>query len=292
MTKQKTKKADQAQRINSDENILSLYLKELSRIPLLTREEEEDAARKAVQGDVAARNKLASANLRFVVSVAKKFQGRGLPLPDLISEGNIGLMNAIERFDADKGYHFISYAVWWIRQAMFKAICEKSKMIKQPSNRVNDMIQIEKARDIVQGNQSLGEEIREIAGFLDMESCYVTEIINLSRDPISLDNPINSDIDSATLGDFIEDDNYIAPEEYAVTSALQGDLEAVLRGLDRREADILRFRYGLNERGPMSLEEIGERYHLTKERVRQLEIKALKGLQAPSRQKRLESYVA
>jgi RNA polymerase primary sigma factor len=292
MTKQMTKKANHVQEINSDENVLSIYLKEINRIPLLTKEEEDETARKAAQGNMAARNKLINANLRFVVNVAKRFQGQGLPLSDLISEGNIGLMSAIDRYDVNKGYHFITYAVWWIRQSKYKAICGKARMIKLPYNRIIEIIQIEKARDMVHGNQSLEGEIKEIAGLLDMDTDYVSEIINISRDMMSLDTPVNSSTDASTIEDFVEDNSYIAPEEYAVTSALQADLETVLGSLNHKEADILRFRYGLGDNSPMSLKEIGDRFNLTKERIRQIETKALKRLRAPSRQRLLRNYVA
>jgi RNA polymerase primary sigma factor len=274
----------------SDENILSIYLKEINRIPLLTREEEDTVARAASKGNMAAQNRLVNANLRFVVNVAKKYQGQGLPLSDLISEGNIGLLNAIKRYDADKGYHFISYAVWWIRQAILKAICEKSRMIRLPLNRANELVQIEKARKLVQEGRE--GEIKEIARLLDMDSSHVSNLINISRDLISLENPVYTDRDSSLLGDFIEDENYEAPEQHAENAALRDDIEAVLGTLNAKEADIIRFRFGIGNIVPMSLKEIGDHFNLTKERIRQIEKKALKRLQHPSRKQRLESYVA
>jgi RNA polymerase primary sigma factor len=277
--------------MNSDENTLSLYLKEINRIPLLTREEEDIAARKAAEGDKAARDKLVNANLRFVVNVAKKYQGQGLPLSDLISEGNIGLLNAVERYDAGKGYHFISYAVWWIRQAILKAICEKSRMIRLPLNRANELVQIEKARKMVQDLYGTDAEIKEVARLLNMETGHVEEIINISRDLVSLENPIYADKDSS-IGDFIEDENYKAPEDHALEAALEEDIESVLDTLNKKEAEIIRFRYGLGNKVPLSLKELGDRFNLTKERIRQIEKKALKRLQHPSRQKLLASYVA
>ncbi|MDR3170850.1 MAG: RNA polymerase sigma factor RpoD/SigA [Treponema sp.] len=293
MTTIKMKKEnDLAGNAGSDENVLSMYLKEINRIPLLTKEEEEQIARAAAQGNKAARDKLVSANLRFVVNVAKKYQGQGLPLSDLISEGNIGLLNAIERYDVDKGYHFISYAVWWIRQAILKAICEKSRMIRLPLNRANELVQIEKARKLVQDDHGTRAEIIEIARLLEMDADHVEDLVNISRDLISLENPVYAEKDSSSLGDFIEDENYCAPDEHAVTSALQDDIEMVLRTLNKKEAEIIRFRFGLGDNVPMSLKEIGDRFNLTKERIRQIEKKALKRLQHPSRQRILESYVA
>jgi RNA polymerase primary sigma factor len=274
-----------------DENILSIYLKEINRIPLLTREEENEVAREAAKGNKAAQDRLVSANLRFVVNVAKKYQGQGLPLPDLISEGNIGLLNAIERYDPNKGYHFISYAVWWIRQAVLKAICEKSRMIRLPLNRANELVQIEKARKLVQDEHSEGE-LREVARLLDMEQSHVASLLNISRDLMSLENPVYDEKDSSQLGDFIEDDSYESPEEHAENTALKDDIEAVLSTLNRKEADIIRFRYGIGNTVPLSLKEIGDRFNLTKERIRQIEKKALKRLQHPARRQILESYVA
>jgi RNA polymerase primary sigma factor len=276
----------------SDENVLSMYLREINRIPLLTREEEDKTARAAANGNPAAREKLVNANLRFVVNVAKKYQGQGLPLPDLISEGNIGLINAVERYDVDKGYHFISYAVWWIRQAILKAICEKARMIRLPLNRANELVQIEKARKVVQERENTETEIHEIARLLDMDAEHVADMINISRDLISLENPVYANKDSSTIGDFIEDENYRAPDSQVVDNALHDDLESVLETLNKKEADIIRFRYGLGNRVPMSLKEIGDRFNLTKERIRQIEKKALKRLQHPSRMHLLAAYVA
>jgi RNA polymerase primary sigma factor len=274
-----------------DENILSLYLKEINRIPLLTRTEEEEAAKSAAQGDKTAKNRLIKANLRFVVNVAKKYQNQGLPLADLISEGNIGLINAIERFDVSKGYHFISYAVWWIRQAILKAICEKSRMIRLPLNRANELVQIEKVRKELGGAGRGDSEIVEIARQLDMDEDHVADLINISRDLISLDTPIYDEKDSSLLSDFVEDRGYKPPHEVVVDKALRDEINQVLETLSQKEADIIQYRFGLNGRRPMSLKEIGSRYKLTKERIRQIEKKALKRLQHPSRSSPLRAYM-
>ena len=276
----------------NDENILSLYLKEINKIPLLSRKEEEKCARKAAQGDSEAKNTLIKANLRFVVNVAKKYQNQGLPLADLISEGNIGLMNAIERFDVDKGYHFISYAVWWIRQAILKAICEKSRMIRLPLNRANELVQIEKVRKEIQTDNGSEPEIVEIARQLDMDKEHVADLINISRDLVSLDTPIYDEKDSSLLSDFIEDKGYKAPDDVAIDGSLKKDINSLLNTLTEKEADIIQYRFGLNGRRPMSLKEIGNRYKLTKERIRQIEKKALNRLQHPSRSQFLKSYMA
>jgi len=279
-------------RASDDENVLSMYLKEINRIPLLTREEEDRYARLAAKNDKMAKDKLVSANLRFVVNVAKKYQNQGLPLSDLISEGNIGLMNAIERYDVDKGYHFISYAVWWIRQAILKAICEKSRMIRLPLNRANELVQIEKARKELQIGKGEEPEIHEIASSVNMSSDHVADLINISRDLVSLETPVYAEKDSSQLGDFIEDAGYRKPEEEVIEISLKDDINSVLNTLTDKEAEIIQYRFGLNGRSPLSLKEIGDRYNLTKERIRQIEKKALKRLQHPSRRQLLESYIA
>jgi RNA polymerase primary sigma factor len=277
---------------SDDENVLSLYLKEINRIPLLTREQEDYHARRAAVGEKSSKDALISANLRFVVNVAKKYQNQGLPLSDLISEGNIGLMNAIERFDVDKGYHFISYAVWWIRQAILKAICEKSRMIRLPLNRANELVQIEKVRKEIQGTRGEEAELREIARMLDMTTDHVADLINISRDLISLETPVYNEKDSSVLGDFVEDSTHRQPEVLFLEKALKEDINDVLATLTEKEAEIIQFRFGLNGRSPLSLKEIGDRYSLTKERIRQIEKKALRRLQHPKRSQALEAYVA
>jgi len=271
------------------DNILALYLKEINRIPLLTREEEKQCAREAVKGNRVAKQKLASSNLRFVVNVAKRYQGQGIPLEDLINEGNVGLMSAIEHYDVERGYRFISYAVWWIKQAILKAICEKSRMIRLPMNRVNELFQIEKARSFVQEGES---EIQEVAQLLNMEPGHVEDLLSISRDMISLDNPLYNEKDSSTVGDFIEASGYETPDARVMDTALQNDIENILNGLGDKEADIIRFRYGLGTNIPLSLREIGDRLDLTKERIRQLEQKAISRLRHISARKVLESYVA
>jgi len=290
--KKQPQKLQSEKSVSADENVLSLYLKEINKIPLLTREEEDRYARLAAQGDKDAREKLLKANLRFVVNVAKKYQNQGLPLSDLISEGNIGLINAIERYDVNKGYHFISYAVWWIRQAILKAICEKSRMIRLPLNRANELVQIEKARKLVQTGKTEDSEIREIARMLNMEEDHVAELVNISRDLVSLEAPVYSEKDSSSLGDFVEDAGYKHPEEVVIHDSLKEDINKILATLSEKEAEIIQYRFGLNGRNPLSLKEIGERYHLTKERIRQIEKKALKRMQHPSRSEILEPYLA
>jgi RNA polymerase primary sigma factor len=275
-----------------DENVLSMYLKEINRIPLLTREGEDKYARQAAAGDRHAKNMLIQANLRFVVNVAKKYQNQGLPLADLISEGNIGLMNAIERYDVDKGYHFISYAVWWIRQAILKAICEKSRMIRLPLNRANELVQIEKARKMLEGARSEDEEIREIARLLDMDADHVADLVAVSRELVSLETPVFEERDSSVVGDFVENTAYTSPEDYVIEENLKADINAVLETLTDKEREVIEYRFGLNGRRAMSLKEIGDRFDLTKERIRQIEKNALKRISQPNRAELLEAYVA
>jgi RNA polymerase primary sigma factor len=277
---------------NCDENVLSMYLKEINRIPLLSREDEDKYARAAARGEKFAKDMLIKSNLRFVVNVAKKYQNQGLPLADLISEGNIGLINAIERYDVDKGYHFISYAVWWIRQAILKAICEKSRMIRLPLNRANELVQIEKTRKTLEGVMTEDEEMKEIARLLEMDPDHVADLVAVSRELVSLETPVFDERDSSVLGDFVENSAYTAPEDYVVEQNLKDDINEVLRTLSDKEREVVEFRFGLNGRRAMSLKEIGDRFKLTKERIRQIEKSALKRLTHPSRSELLESYVA
>ncbi len=275
-----------------DENILSIYLKEINKIDLLTREEENEYARKAANGDPVAIEKLIKANLRFVVNVAKKYQKQGLPLSDLINEGNIGLMNAIERYDVDKGYHFISYAVWWIRQAILKAICEKSRMIRLPLNRANELVQIQKASKALQSEKGEDAAIREIAEATNMTDEHVVDLMNISRDLISLETPVYAEKGTSQLADFIEDEEYKTPDDAAVENSLKADINSILATLTEKESKIIQYRYGLNGYMPLSLKDIGDKYNLTKERIRQIEKKAIKRLQHPSRSQHLKAYTA
>jgi len=275
----------------SAESNLSIYFNEINRIPMLTREEEEQTARAVATGSKEARDKLVNANLRFVISVAKKYQGLGLPLEDLISEGNVGLLSAVDRFDVDKGYHFISYAVWWIRQAIMSALYEKARMIRLPVNRATELVKIEKARKIIKSDYSTEEEIDEIAGLLTMEKEQVSELINISREILSLDNPVSDD-GILFLKDSIEDDLYMPPDVYAERKLMESDIDGVLNTLADDEAAIIRYHYGLGEREPMSLKDIGTLYNLSKERIRQIEEKALSRLRNPKRMKKLQAYVA
>ena len=288
---EKTKKTKKAGISNGETSVLSMYLREIKDIPLLSRENEDEIARAAAQGDMSARNKLINSNLRFVINVAKKYQGQGLPLADLISEGNIGLISAVDRYDVSRGYHFISYAVWWVRQAILKAICDKSRMIRLPLNRANELVRIEQARKYINEQNSEGE-IREIAAMLNMDRDLVAELLNISRDMVSLEIPLHAENETSVLGDFIEDQKSNSPIQTAMQGALENDIEDVLSTLNEKEAAIIRCRYGLGSSAPMSLKEIGTRFNLTKERIRQIEKNAVSRLRHPARISKLQAYVA
>ena len=276
-----------------ENNILALYLKDINKIPMLSHEEQSELADKAQKGDKKAQDKLVNANLRFVVNVAKKYQNHGLDLTDLISEGNLGLLTAVEKFDSSKGYHFISYAVWWIRQSILKAICEKSRPIRLPLNRANELVQIEHAKKVLGHKKTEQQEYEEIGKMLNMEPSHVREMINISRDMISLDAEINDgENNHAKIGDFFEDDTYDRPEEKAIDNAMKNDINNIVDSLKPNEAKIIRMRFGLNGYKPMSLKEVGEICDLTKERIRQIEKNAIVRLQHPTRSRKLEAYVA
>ncbi len=278
-------------RETDDENVISIYLKEINMIPLLTKEEEDLYATRAKDGDVEAQRKLIMANLRFVVNVAKRYQNQGLPLQDLISEGNIGLMNAIKRYDVSRGFHFISYAVWWIRQSILKAICEKSRMIKLPLNKVNELVQIEKVRKELRRINGNEPEVNEIAKYLSLEPEYIAKLLNIARDLVSLESPVYVEKDSLLLKEYIESQNYASPDEEIMKNSLKDEINNVLKTLNEKEAEIIECRFGLNGKKPMSLKEIGEKFNLSKERIRQIEKKALKRLKQPSRSDFLKIYL-
>ena len=280
----------------TDENVLATYLKEINKIPLLSNEEEVELAEKAAAGDKLAKNKIINANLRFVVTIAKKYQKKGLDIEDLISEGNIGLINAIEKFDVSKGYRFISYAVWWIRQSILKAICEKSRPIRLPLNRANELVRIEHAKkELYSTGLSLNEEdeIAEVANMLNMDSTHVREMINISKEMASLDSEIyGKDNSYITMGEMLEDTRYAAPDTKLIEEDMNRELNDVIDTLKPNEAQVLRMRYGLDGQKPMSLKEVGEAFDLTKERIRQIEKIAIKRMRCPVRARRLSSYVA
>lgn len=273
-----------------DGNFLSMYMREINNIPLLGREEEYDLAKRAAAGDLEARNTLVEANLRFVVSVAKQYQNRGIPLPDLVNEGNIGLLTAVDKFDPDKGYHFISYAVWWIRQAILKAIGDKVRMIRLPMNKNADLVSIERARARLEqegGERPTNAEIARQAG---MEEDEVAGLLALARGVSRLDAPVPG-AEDAVLGDFIESDEPL-PEDELEAEDLKDSINRVLAKLTPMERNIIELRFGLNNNHPMSLKDIGEIYQLTKERIRQIEKKVLSSLAEDSDFEELRCFVA
>ena len=280
-----------ADKFFEDDNVLAIYLNEINRIPLLSREDEEKYAALAAQGDKDAREILIKSNLRFVVNVAKKYRNKGLPIADLINEGNLGLINAIEKYDVSRGYHFISYAVWWIRQAILKAIGEKSKMIRLPLNRFGELVQIEKARKVMFEAFGREPDAAEIAEKVNMDRKDVAELLSISREYVSLDTPVKPGTrDASLLGDFIEDKKVQQPEEAVVSESLKVEVSKLLDKLPEKEAAILKQRYGIGGEAPKSLKEIGDLFHLTKERIRQIEKRAILRLKAMPKAKELQAY--
>jgi RNA polymerase primary sigma factor len=277
--------------MKNDDNLLRLYLREINRYPLLSREEEEILTRRAVSGDREAKEELIRGNLRFVVAVARRYRTRDIPLLDLINEGNIGLITAVEHFDVDRGYHFISYAAWWVRQAILKALSEKSRMIRLPWNRANELVHIERKRREQLAESTRTADLGRIAEELGMTENHVHNLISLSRAPLSLDSPVQGDADFSLLGDLIYDTAGESPEEAAVTQSLIDHIRDLLGTLTPKEAQILCLRFGLNGEKRLSLREIGRRYRLSRERVRQIEKKAITKLRAPSCRRLLEAYV-
>jgi len=277
-----------------DESVFHLYLKEIDRIPLLSKEEEEKIARQAVNGNKAARERLVNANLRFTIMVAKKYQGKGLPLEDLISEGNIGLLNAVKNYDVDRGYRFITYAVWWIRQSIIKAIHEKGRIIKLPDNKGINITRIERTRQILQHEPTIrtDEQISEVATFLNLPHEEVEDLMRLSKDTLYLEDPVSKFKSSLAIKDFIEDEVSVSPADQAINNILREDLEKALSVIGKRAADVIRCRFGLGGSIPMTLKEVGNRYNLSRERVRQIEKRALRMLQHSSLSGRLAGYTA
>ena len=278
---------------DSDTEVLSSYLKAIDKIPLLTYDEEYEIALKAKNGDKKAREKLINANLRFVVSVAKKFRGQGMPLEDLINEGNIGLMTAVDKFEPEKGYHFISYAVWWVRQAILKALAEQSRPVRLPLNRSNELIQIVRAKNDLIHNKGISDpSVDEIASAAGLDVTLVKNLLEVTRDMISFDSPIKGDEEGdSSYFDFVEDKAQ-SPEEDVVNHMMEKDVRGLLSVLGEKERDIIEKRYGFNGNEPMSLKAIGDEYNLTKERIRQIEKAALQKLRNNGESVGLEYYSA
>lgn len=267
-----------------------MYLREIGKIPLLTYEEELDLAKRILKGDEEAKQKLAESNLRLVVSIAKKYVGRGMLFLDLIQEGNMGLIKAVEKFDYTKGYKFSTYATWWIRQAITRAIADQARTIRIPVHMVETINKlIRTSRHLLQKN---GREPtpEEIAEEMEIPVEKVMEIQKIAQDPVSLETPIGEEDDSH-LGDFIQDDDSPAPQDSAAYTMLKEQLNDVMGTLTSREAKVLRLRFGLEDGKARTLEEVGKEFNVTRERIRQIEAKALRKLRHPSRSKKLRDYM-
>ena len=275
--------------INVDDPV-RMYLREIGRIPLLTYEQELDLAKRILEDDEEAKQKLAESNLRLVVSIAKKYVGRGMLFLDLIQEGNMGLIKAVEKFDYTKGFKFSTYATWWIRQAITRAIADQARTIRIPVHMVETINRlIRTSRHLL---QQLGREpsVEEIAEEMEIPVEKVMEIQKIAQDPVSLETPIGEEDDSH-LGDFIQDDDSPAPHDSAAYTLLKEQLEEVMNTLTPREAKVLKLRFGLEDGKARSLEEVGRQFQVTRERIRQIEAKALRKLRHPSRSKKLRDYM-
>lgn len=274
----------------STEDPVRMYLKEIGNISLLSVEDEIEFARRMGEGDEEAKKMLIESNLRLVVSIAKKYVGRGLSFLDLIQEGNIGLMKAVDKFDYQKGYKFSTYATWWIRQAITRGIADFAKTIRVPVHMVETINKTLRTSRVLM--QELGREptSEEIAKRMDIPVTKVEEVLKISRDPVSLETPIGEEEDSH-LGDFIEDDNALSPADSAAFTMLRQELTEALSTLNDREREVIKLRFGLEDGTPRTLEEVGKEFNVTRERIRQIEAKALRKLRHPNRSRKLKEFL-
>lgn len=266
------------------------YLKEIGSIPLLTQEQEQDLAKRKSEGDVEAGKKLVEANLRLVVSIAKRYTGRGMSFLDLVQEGNIGLMKAVEKFDYTKGYRLSTYATWWVKQSVTRALADQSRTIRLPVHMVEAVNRIRKAQRALAvklGREPSNEEIGKEVG---MSEKRVTELMQSSGDTVSLETPVG-DEDGSNLGDFVADDSNASTEEKAESVFLREEIEQMLQGLNPREREVIILRFGLESGHPLTLEEVGKRFKVTRERIRQIETAALRKLRNPSRSKKIRDFL-
>ena len=289
------KETDAADTVATNDNAamddpVKVYLKEIGRVPLLTAEEEIEYAMRIADNDPIAKKRLAEANLRLVVSIAKRYVGRGMQFLDLIQEGNMGLIKAVDKFDYTKGFKFSTYATWWIRQAITRAIADQARTIRIPVHMVETINKVKKANSQLLHQNGKEPTPEEIADFLDMPEEKVREILRVAQEPVSLETPIGEEEDSH-LGDFIPDDDALAPADAASMSLLKEQLAEVLQTLTPREAKVLSLRFGLGDGNPKTLEEVGKEFNVTRERIRQIEAKALRKLRHPSRSKKLKDFL-
>ncbi len=286
-------KTESFDKLMSDINIddpVKVYLKDIGRVPLLTMEEEIELAKKMQEGDEEAKRKLCEANLRLVVNIAKRYTGRGMLFLDLIQEGNLGLMKAVEKFDYTKGFRFSTYATWWIRQAITRAIADQARTIRIPVHMVETINKLTRTTRLLVQEYGRDPTPEEIAQAMGISEERVREIQRISLDPVSLETPIGEEDDSH-LSDFIEDTNATAPQDVASFTILKEHLIAVLDTLTPREEMVLRLRYGIEDGHPRTLEEVGKEFGVTRERIRQIEAKALRKLRHPSRSRKLKEYI-
>ncbi|MEG0754127.1 MAG: RNA polymerase sigma factor RpoD [Angelakisella sp.] len=278
-----------AEGINIDDPV-KVYLKEIGRVPLLSADEEVDLAVRMGEGDMAARRRLSEANLRLVVSIAKRYVGRGMQFLDLIQEGNLGLIKAVEKFDHTKGFKFSTYATWWIRQAITRAIADQARTIRIPVHMVETINKVKKVNSMLLHQNGHEPSSEQIAAELDMPVEKVREIMRVAQEPVSLETPIGEEEDSH-LGDFIPDEDAPAPSDVASHTLLKEQLGEVLSTLTPREEKVLKLRFGLEDGRSRTLEEVGKEFNVTRERIRQIEAKALRKLRHPSRSKRLKDFL-
>ena len=278
-----------AEGVNIDDPV-KVYLKEIGRVPLLSSEEEIELAKRMAEGDEKAKKRLSEANLRLVVSIAKRYVGRGMQFLDLIQEGNLGLIKAVEKFDHTKGFKFSTYATWWIRQAITRAIADQARTIRIPVHMVETINKVKKVSNQLLHKNGHEPTAEEIAKELDMPVDKVREIMRVAQEPVSLETPIGEEEDSH-LGDFIPDDDAPAPAEAASHTLLKEQLSDVLQTLTPREEKVLRLRFGLEDGRSRTLEEVGKEFNVTRERIRQIEAKALRKLRHPSRSKKLKDFL-
>lgn len=269
---------------------VKIYLKEIGRVPLLSPDEETELAKRMAEGDSYAKKRLSEANLRLVVSIAKKYVGRGMQFLDLIQEGNLGLLKAVEKFDYTKGFKFSTYATWWIRQAITRAIADQARTIRIPVHMVETITKVKKVSSQLLHETGHDPSAKEIADKLEMPAERVREIMRIAQDPVSLETPIGEEEDSH-LGDFIPDDDAPAPADAASLMLLKEQLNEVLSTLTDREAKVLRLRFGLEDGRSRTLEEVGKEFDVTRERIRQIEAKALRKLRHPSRSKKVKDFL-